>query len=910
MRVLFLVLFCEFLASAASAPPVLVEGGASRPGVRLLAPAGDGWWWARLDASARRTLRTRTPSPESKLTREAGRAVWSLSGEPQDRTDVQVYYFADTDTAELQRRIVELGGAILRHAPFFERYTVRFPADELRRLAELGEVMAIDSIPPPPNTQNNSTSAELIRVDQLQGSEFGLTGTGVLMGEWDGGIVQTHRDFDDRLTALETGAFSEHATHVAGTMAGSGASDPRLKGMSPGARIFSGSFNGDVPTKMLRAVEQQSIVTSQNSWSFTIGETTGNCNSFGDYTGSERDYDRLARLTNLTIVFSAANNRNNGDCAMHSRTGFYTLGRPASAKNLIAVGAVDSNLNIATFSSYGPTRDGRLKPDVVAMGVSVRSTGLNNGSVVMSGTSMSAPAVSGTVGLLIERFRSRNNGANPSPALVKALLANTARDLGNPGPDFSYGYGLVNAREAVRAIDDRQWARGAAGEAVQRSTIAVPGSAPRLRVMLAYQDTEGLPGVESSLINDLDLVLRGPDGREYLPLVLDPRAPTANAQPGVNSRDNVEQIVIDQPAAGEWTIEVHGRRVAQGEQEYFLTWTFAADAAAPCSTMVVPTSIFAEPGRTTVAAAVTAANQCPAWTIANSTDWITTPGGENAGARAVRFTVNANDSGRTRSANVNIAGRLVAVHQNIPCPQNLLSPGTLTAMLSLDDCFAIPNSLSLGKHFSFDAQQGQRVSFLLGSDAFDSFLELRAPDGRTLVTDDDGGGALNSRIPARAGFYTLPQSGRFTLIARSLGTRAAGAFTLTMELADPAALTGGVPRVTNFTGCPARGEGTLGPDSSRLSRRGDLYPSDFFTFPGRAGQEVTLHLEAQGFDGVLYLISPSGRLASSSEGEPGAGSRVTQVLGENGPWRVEVSSFAPFASGAYSLAAEGCTPNQ
>jgi subtilisin family serine protease len=127
---------------------------------------------------------------------------------------------------------------------------------------------------------------------------------------------------------------------------------------------------------------------------------------------------------------------------------------PEAGKNLIAVTATTKTGGAYAPPSRGPCLDGRLKPDISAAGVDIVSTSTsNNGYVSLNGTSMAAPAISGTVGLMIQRYRQQNNNATPSPALIKSILLNTAQDIGNPGPDYTYGYGLANAQDAVRAID-------------------------------------------------------------------------------------------------------------------------------------------------------------------------------------------------------------------------------------------------------------------------------------------------------------------------------------------------------------------------------------------------------------------------------------------------------------------------
>src|SRR5690606_6289659 len=117
-----------------------------------------------------------------------------------------------------------------------------------------------------------------------------------------------------------------------------------------------------------------------------------------------------------------------------------------------AVAGDDAN---STFSSYGPTIDGRIKPDVTGVGVDVYSTFPDdNYQGGYNGTSMSCPGVSGTSALLYEHFRNLNSGQNPFFHTLKAALCNTARDLGNKGPDFSYGYGRIDGDKAAEVLEN------------------------------------------------------------------------------------------------------------------------------------------------------------------------------------------------------------------------------------------------------------------------------------------------------------------------------------------------------------------------------------------------------------------------------------------------------------------------
>ena len=434
--------------------------------------------------------------------------------------------------------------------------------------------------------------------------------------------------FDDR----------RHATHVAGTIGAAGVRAD-AKGMAPGATIHqfcvpvSGTNN--CTNNYLRLKQDRlaplNVRVDNNSWGYIWG-WQGTLWNDGDIWWGAYDLELAAPLDEVsnekgvlfvhsagndgtipsfggdawkshrhvdgegneieTETFCVSQNGSGTDCPSscngkpvgcelqlhHPQTPYDTLGTTASAKNVIAVGAIDSSLNIISFSSRGPAKDGRVKPDVVARGASVLSSVPTNAYGTSSGTSMSAPAVTGIAALLTEQWRRSFGGADPTPAQLKALLIAGADDLGNPGPDYTFGFGLVNAKASVDLIlaDERAGARirNATFAEGAQDVVEIPlvlEKQQTLRVVLNWPDPAipylgGDPVAEQALVNDLDLRVIDPSGNVRLPYVLDRVNFTANATTGVNKVDNVEMVEIPNASPGVYRVVASGTRVTEGPQ--------------------------------------------------------------------------------------------------------------------------------------------------------------------------------------------------------------------------------------------------------------------------------------------------------------------------------------------------------
>jgi hypothetical protein len=595
---------------------------------------------------------------------------------------VNVIFHDDVDFDAARNAVLSAGGELddvlrLKFSPS-QRLTVRVPAAALDALVADERVMTIIGPTPRLPKVDNSVSAAVAHVDEVQAAPYGLQGEGVNVSLFELAAAQgSHVEFGGRLTVNAVGGSltdKSHATHVAGTIGAAGVV-ANAKGMAPKAHIYEfclptpANDCEDVDWLDLKDQDLQplGITADNNSWGYELGwydeggypVWDGSAIFFGSYVPDFGGpfVDEISIDRGVLFVHSAGNNGNSGgfstefqqhrhvddegdpitteifcysqnnsgtDCPAlcngtdpethapagceklaqrhHEEIPFDTLGVVASAKNVIAVGAVagaPGNILIASLSSRGPAKDGRVKPDVVARGISVFSPVPTDVYERKNGTSMASPVVTGIAVLLTEQWRKTFAGASPLPAQLKALILAGADDLGNPGPDYTYGFGLANAKKSV----DLVIADGGNGARIRNLTLN-QGSAQsveypvtvsqqqNLKVLLNWSDPPMIllgddEITDPVLVNDLDLKVIDPQGSTVLPYKLDRIDYQANATRGVNTVDNTELVEIANATPGTYRVIVTGTHVTEGPQDAVVVANATIGSAVlPCFDLV------------------------------------------------------------------------------------------------------------------------------------------------------------------------------------------------------------------------------------------------------------------------------------------------------------------------------------
>ncbi|PQJ32475.1 hypothetical protein BST92_11290 [Nonlabens arenilitoris] len=410
-----------------------------------------------------------------------------------------------------------------------------------------------------------------------------IEGQNMEVGVWDGArVLQTHEALIGRVTAGEPPVSSgdpdddDHATHVTGTIIANGP-DNNAIGIAPQATAKYYNFAND-NSEMTSEASNGMLISNH---SYGIPSNNVAVAQLGRYETAAGAVDNITFNAPYYLpVMSAGNSRNTG--VNIADGGYDLLTGDKLSKNAMIVGAAVGNPNysgpssvpMSTFSSWGPADDGRVKPDITTKGVNMYSSYYNlgnSGYATISGTSMSAPAVSGGLILLQQYYNSLNSQYMKS-ATVKGLALHTVKEAGAfDGPDYQFGWGLLDTEAAALAIQNNGSSTSieelslANSATYTKSTFSVSGG-NKLVISISWTDFRGLQPFSSSdqdvdptrkaITNDLDLVVTDASGNTYYPWSLNPASPSAAATNiAPNDVDNYEKVEIDN-ASGSYTITV------------------------------------------------------------------------------------------------------------------------------------------------------------------------------------------------------------------------------------------------------------------------------------------------------------------------------------------------------------------
>jgi len=465
------------------------------------------------------------------------------------------------------------------------------------------------------------------------GRGVSITGNGYnKVAIWDGGLVRTtHQEFGGRVSQLDGATtLSSHATHVSGTICASGINS-YAKGMAYQTNLKTFDWDNDISEMTTQA--QNGLELSNHSYGFLAGWYYGDMGQgtawywfgtpsisqtedyqFGYYSSYAQSVDALAfSYPNYLIIKAAGNDRGegpasgsfhyywNGSAWVSSYTtrnldgnlyGYDCISDYGVAKNVLTVGAVQqtdfytspSDVTMTSFSGWGPVDDGRIKPDIVAKGYNVYSTNSTGDAAytTMSGTSMATPTVTGALVLLKQLYQNLKSTTIKS-ATLKALVIHTADECGdNPGPDYKFGWGLLNVDKAALVIKKSTIDNNTIIESnlLQNQTytlnVVAAGNEP-LKVTLCWTDpaknpltSNKLNNRSARLVNNLDLEIDY-NSNIYYPWKLDPDNPSNPAtNNSKNNVDNVEVVEIPNPIAGAtYTIKVTHTGTLQNSNQNF-----------------------------------------------------------------------------------------------------------------------------------------------------------------------------------------------------------------------------------------------------------------------------------------------------------------------------------------------------
>lgn len=499
--------------------------------------------------------------------------TWAMEG-PYITLSVQ--YFQDIAPSQAKESLKAQGASINVSLDHVHQAVLQVLPEQIEALAAQPYIRYVDLMSEPGKSESDD-GRHLHRSNTINGDYYGARnydGTGINFAINDDGFVGPHIDFKGRLNQDDVAGdfIGSHGDMVSGIAGGAGNLDPSVRGMATGSYMFIRQYVatmvGTIP------LHQDSAVLIFSS-SYSNG-----CNA--GYTNTTNLVDREVYTHPFLMQTFSAGNSNNSNCGYGAGDQWGNItGGHKMAKNVVTVANLRSDDSIRFLSSRGPANDGRIKPDISAHGHNQMSTRPNNSYAPGGGTSAAAPGICGVMAQLHHAYQVLNGGNTAPSALLKATMLVTANDLGNDGPDFIFGWGKVNALRSVKLLEDGRHFTDIIVQNVSNThNITIPAGVKRARIMIYWADPAASPSAATALVNDIDAtVVNG--GTTYQPWLLNsaPNAATLAlpAGKGADHLNNVEEIAIDNPAAGTYVLNVAGTTIPMGTQRYYVVYDFLTE---------------------------------------------------------------------------------------------------------------------------------------------------------------------------------------------------------------------------------------------------------------------------------------------------------------------------------------------
>lgn len=498
--------------------------------------------------------------------------VWQLSKAIAATVTSLAVSFTQLSQENIESFLLDQGATIVSRKFSNQRvYEISISNKRINALAASPYVtyITIQAVDQPINNDERAMTGASLLSSSLALGGLDLNGASVTVGVGDNSSGLFHTDTRDRIINFNPDPMELHGQHVTGTIAGKGIINPRGKGLAPNATILAHLYNL-VWAQTATMFQDYNMSLTNNSYAAVVND----CAVAGTYDLYSQMLDSLAFQYPKVLHVFAAGNDGNKSCPPYP-TGYGTVvGVYQPAKNVLTVSSIRKNYTVHQGASKGPVKDGRIKPEVVSFGAGLYSCALNDNYIAINGTSMACPGATGTLTLLTQQYKQLYNTA-PDNALLKALLINGAVDVGTKGPDYINGFGLINAYRSSEILKNNFLKMDTASQGFSKNfSINVPSNTAQLKVLLYWNDVPADPAMAKALVNNLDLTVTEPNNTLHHPLILDP-APsnvTNQALEGIDTLNNVEQVVIDNPTSGNYTINVNGTSLPTSTQSYYLVY--------------------------------------------------------------------------------------------------------------------------------------------------------------------------------------------------------------------------------------------------------------------------------------------------------------------------------------------------